>query len=140
MAKKGVKEEDIPRENPFTSPDNAQDSVRYIEVKGFAWFHCKKNHEWASPHSWCFVDLKTQTICYRDTQQCRECSAKTAPEFTQESLEKMAEFVVQKFLVKTKKIRSVCRHKIAALRGGHIQQNCGKCKRLGRGCWSYWNS
>lgn len=43
-AKKNVKQSDIPEEEPFTTPENAQRSKRYFEVKGFAKFFCEKNH------------------------------------------------------------------------------------------------
>ena len=142
MAKEEVKEENVPMEGPFISPNKASDSKRYFEAKGFAWFSCPQKHNrWPSAHSWCFIDLKTQSICYRDNQGCRKCDSTIAPEFQRESVERMARYVVKKFLRRTgrRPIGKHSHHSASApeeIQGGpHDVQRCGKCKRLGRSCW-----
>ena len=140
MAKENVKEKDIPQEGPFTSPKHHSSSKRYFETKGFAWFSCpKKHHRWPSAQSWCFIDLKTQTICYRDRQKCKKCESESAPEFTEESIERMAAYVVKKFLIKMKRLHPVYSGSstdTAQTQGGpHDEVRCGKCRRLGRSCW-----
>ncbi len=92
---------DIPEdEGDFTSPENHKNSLRYYEFKGFAWFTCREQHEpdspdikirrWASARSWCFIDLKKQEICYRDTQECKvdNIVAQPGPEFTEEVIQR----------------------------------------------------
>ena len=140
MAKENIKEIDIPQEGPFTSPKYHNNSKRYFESKGFAWFSCpNKHHRWPSAQSWCFIDLKTQTICYRDKQKCKKCESEAPPEFMKESIEKMAAYVVRKFLIKTKRLQPVNNHDTsgaAQTQGGpHDEERCGKCKRLGKSCW-----
>ena len=135
-AKKNVKQSDIPEEEPFTTPENAQHSKRYFEVKGYARFFCENNHRWVSGHSWCFVDLKKQVICYRDTQKCWKCPSKTTPEFTRECFQEMAMFVVHMYLIKTRQARTGFSYRTARQQGSHITAYCSKCKRLGRGCWT----
>ena len=141
MAEKNVIGGGIPKERPFTSPTGAQRSKRYLEVKGFAWFSCpKKHHRWPSAQAWCYVDLKNQSICYRDAQKCKKCNSKAMPQFSEGSIERMAEFVVRKFLIKTKMLRPVFHPRSDDLEetqgGPHDEQRCGKCKRLGRSCWT----
>lgn len=140
MEENEVKLRDIPEEEPFNLPENARHSKRYIEVKGFAWFGCrKKHHRWPSSHSWCFIDLKKQRICYRYKQKCKKCESYTAPEFTEESIERMVKFVLKKYLIKMKKLPSVFTPRSAdtdQTQGGpHDERRCGKCMRLGRSCW-----
>lgn len=139
MAEKNIKQKDIP-EGVFISPRKTQNSKRYLEVKGFAWFSCpKQHHRWPSAQSWCFVDLKKQSIRYRDRQKCKKCNSEAAPEFSADSIEKMAEFVVRKYLIKTGKLRPVYHPHSAEWEetqgGPHDEGRCGKCRRLGRSCW-----
>ena len=140
MARENVKEKDIPEEGPFISPAHAQSSKRYIEVKGFAWFSCpKKHHRWPSAQSWCFIDLKRQEICYRDYQKCKKCNSGASPEFTRESIEKMAQYAVKRFLIKTKRLVPEFNPSNASTdetQGGpHDEGRCGRCNRLGKSCW-----
>ncbi|XP_064394033.1 uncharacterized protein MAL13P1.304-like isoform X4 [Halichondria panicea] len=141
---------DIPEdEGDFTSPENHKNSLRYYEFKGFAWFTCREQHEpdspdikirrWASARSWCFIDLKKQEICYRDTQECKvdNIVAQPGPEFTEEVIQKMAKWVVKGFLLKTGRIQHVPRDSTDTDKtegGPHDEGRCGKCKRLGRSC------
>ena len=141
MTAEGVYPSQIPNEMGF-SVACASNSKRYFETKGFAWFCCPKNHNrWPSAHSWCFLDLKKQVICYRDTQQCRknQCETPVNPGFTAEAVEKMAKYAVNQFLIRTK--RMVRSPKFGGDDGGmmtdggpHDQARCGKCLRLGRSC------
>lgn len=96
MAAEKVKKEDTHENTPFTMPKNADNSKRYFEVKGFAWFSCPERHKrWPSAHSWCFLDLKEQEICYRDKQKCNKCNLSAKPEFQKESIKKMAKRAVK---------------------------------------------
>ena len=152
MQKYNVKEQDIPDEGVYEPPYYPKRSLRYIEVKGFAWFTCKcpKTHynpkqkhttikRWPSAHSWCFIDLKKQKICYRDTQKCNKCNsiAKPGPEFTEEAIEKMAEFVVKGYLIRTDRMEYTPRSTDTVETEGapHDETRCGKCRRIGKSCW-----
>ena len=142
MAEKGVRTEHIPNERPFRSPEDAgRHSKRYFEVKGFAWYCCPtRDNRWPSAHSWCCLDLKKQAICDRDAQDCRKCESEVNPEFTEESLERMAEYAVKRYLIKTGELHAVFNPKLddgdRETQGGpHDEERCGKCKRLGRSCW-----
>ncbi len=129
--------------HPFRTPREAKGSKRYFEVRGFAWFNCpQKHHRWASAHSWCFIDLKTQTICYSDKQNCKKCESKAKPKFTEESIETMADIVVEKYLRRIGKWDSPLSSNDDGsssdnqrTKGGpHDQERCGKCRRQGRRC------
>ena len=135
---------------PFRTPRQAEGSRRYFEVKGFAWFNCpNRHHRWPSAHSWCIIDLKTQTICYRYKQMCKKCECKAKPEFPEESIEKMADYVVESYLRRIGRWStssddddspSVYSDEgsdstMSATKGGpHDQDRCGKCRHLGRRC------
>ncbi len=145
MAEQNVKVTDIPADLMFTHPSNHKKSKRYFEVKGFAWFTCKKSHDkgnfrhWPSAHAWCFIDLKEQRICYRDVQECKEDNSRTdSPEFTEEALKRMIKYVVTSFLIRTGK-KSIPQRADTETeqtdRGPHDERRCGKCQRLGRSCW-----
>ena len=144
-----VKARRIPYEyHPFRTPQHAAGSRRYFEVRGFAWFYCpRKHHRWASAHTWCFIDLKTQTICYQDKQNCRKCESKAYPHFTEESVETMADIVVERYLRRigrwyspsessddgsSDNISDTDTNKTTG--GPHDEDRCGKCRRLGRRC------
>ena len=104
------------------------------------------NHRWSSAHSWCYIDLKQQRICYRDEQKCRknDCEMPVSPEFSEAEIEKMAEYAVSQFFMRLGRKKG--------RRGGgwrgwaetftgandkpHDQKRCGRCKRLGRKCWT----
>ncbi len=140
----------IPYEyQPFRSPRHAQGSKRYIEVKGFAWFNCpQRHHRWASAHAWCFIDLKTRTICYTYKQSCRKCDNKAKPEYTEDSFERMADYAVEMYLRKIGRWESSsgssdddsdysgdsdCSTRTTT-GGPHDQDRCGKCRALGYRC------
>ena len=142
-----IKAKRIPYEyHPFRTPQQARGSRRYYEVRGFAWFHCPlKHHSWASAHSWCFIDLKTQTICYKDKQNCKKCESRANPQFTEESVEIMADIVIERYLRSIGKWYSPSGSSDndsdsdggsvqRTSRGPHDQERCGKCRRLGRRC------
>lgn len=140
MAEKGVTKQEIPIESPFTTPESARHSKRYFETKGFAWFSCPGNcHRWSSAHSWCFIDLKKQTICYRDAQNCRKCESVAEPEFTEESVERMTEYAVMRYLIKIGTLYAVSNPNMGknVTKGRlHDATLCEMCKRLGRSCWN----
>ncbi len=105
MDRNNVRAEQVPEETKFTYPKNHRNSFRYFLTKGFAWFTCKKHdsdRHWPSAHAWCFIDLKEQKICYRYSQKCKKdnAKAKPGPEFIEDALQKMAEWVVKGFLIK----------------------------------------
>ena len=141
MVAKGVREQDIPTEHYFASPEDGANSKRYIEVKGFAWFVClRKDCRWPSAQSWCFMDLKTQSICYRDKQECKKCESEASPEFTREALERMAEYAVKSFQIRTGRERREYHPRSTDTEdtqgGPHDEGRCGKCQRLGHSCWN----
>ena len=141
MEEEGVRRRDIPPEDEFTTPENVKyKSKRFFEVKGFAWFACpKRDRYWPSAHSWCFMDLKKQTICYRDKQKCQKCESKASPEFTEEALERMAEYAVESFLRRTGKKQVDQDPKSTDTQdtqgGPHDEERCDRCRRLKRSCW-----
>ena len=141
MADNNVTKEDIPNEPAFTTPAKARGSKRYFETKGFAWLNCPGgDNRWPSAHCWCFIDLKKQTICYRDPQDCKKCESEVDPEFTEESVERMAEYAVRGFLIKTGELHAVFNPRVddddmGTQRGPHDEERCGRCRRLGTSCW-----
>ena len=141
MDEKGVTIEKIPIECPFTTPgESTKDSKRYFEVKGFAWFCCPmRDNRWPSAHAWCCIDLKEQNICYCDVQDCRNCEAKASPEFTEESIERMAEYAVKRYRIRTGDPKQVPFYSSISERetegGPHDEERCSRCRRLGRSCW-----
>ena len=141
MDEKRVSKEEIPKERPFTTPgESTRGSKRYFEVKGFAWFSCiGRDNRWPSAHAWCCIDLKEQKICYRDPQNCRKCECEANPEFTEESIERMAEYAVKRYRIRTGDLEQVFNPSINEERetegGPHDEERCGRCRRLGRSCW-----
>ena len=139
MKEKDVKEADILQEDSLDL-ENCGRSKRYFYTKGFAWFRCHQKHKyWPSAHAWCVIDLKLQEICHRDHQKCNKCDSKADPNFTVESLKKMAEYAVKQFLIKTRRLSPsvhVPHTDTGDIEGGpHDEKRCGKCERLGRSCW-----
>ena len=139
MKAHGVKENDIPADEYFASPEDAAHSERFFEVPGFAWFACPNKHRyWPSANAWCVIDLRTQTISYRYIQRCQGCGSEASPEFTEEALEKMAERAVKSFLRRTGKLvhDELSTGNDGAVGGGpHDEERCGRCRRLGHSCW-----
>ena len=142
MAEERVLSSQVPNEGGF-SVASASYSKRYFETKGFAWFSCPKQHNrWPSAHSWCFLDLKRQEICYRDKQNCRKDSCETPvnPGFTEEAVKKMAQYAVKQFLIRTGRMTRTPREGrddggLGTEGGPHEEERCGRCRRLGRSCW-----
>ena len=139
MNKEDVEVADIPHEG-LLDLENCKRSKRYFYTKGFAWFKCPKRHKnWPSAHAWCVIDLKRKKICHRDYQKCNKCDSKADPNFTEESLERMAEYAVKQFLIRTHQLppsAHVPHTDMGDIEGGpHDEERCGKCKRLGRSCW-----
>ena len=132
MAESNITPADIPEEGPFISPEDAQGGKRYYEVKGFAWFTCQ-DKSWPSAHAWCFIDLKKQVICFRYTQGCNKCEKKVSPEFSADSIQSMAEFVVRRFTGSWKGGGSDGPRETQG--GPHDEGRCSKCEKLGSSCW-----
>ena len=140
MEKNNVYKDDIPGERKFHSPQATQGSKRYFDVKGFAWFTCPKDgRRWASAHSWGIIDLKKQNICHDFPQYCKKCNSEADPEFTEESIERMADYAVRQYLIRTGQITGFK----ARLdddddghesKGPHDEQRCGKCLAQGHNC------
>ena len=115
--------------------------VRHLrfEMKGFAWFACpKRDNYWPSAHAWCILDLKTQTLCDRYKQGCKKCESKASPEFTPDSIRRMAKRAVKLFLIRTGKLASDPPNTDTdESQGGapHDEDRCSKCQKLGHSCW-----
>ena len=140
MKKNYVYRDKILWERKFHSPKDTDDSERYYDVKGFALYTCPKTgRRWASAQSWGIIDLKKEEICYDFPQYCNKCEGKANPEFTEESIERMAEYAVRQHLIKKRKeIHAVFkprgdddRHET---KGPHDEKRCGKCRALRRNC------
>ena len=134
-----LKEADIPQKKSLDL-ENLGRSKRYFDTKGFAWFRCpQKQKDWPSVRAWCVIDLKLQEICHRYYQKCNKCDSKAYPNFTVESLKKMAEYAVKQFLIRTGRLSPsahVPHIDTGITKGGpHDEERCGKCKSLGRSCW-----
>ena len=140
MEENGINKKDIPEETPFTLSLDLYRSERYYEVKGFAWFSCpEKDKGWPSAHSWCVIDLKKQIICFSYTQDCNRCESEANPKFPDESLEKMAQYAVKKYKIKTGELAAVFNPRIEETRGDpergpHDEMRCSKCRALGYTC------
>ena len=139
MVENGVSKEDIPGERQFTSPRDTRGSKRYFDVKGFAWYTCPEDGKrWASSHSWGIIDLKKQELCYDYTQDCNQCESEVHPEFTEESIERMAQYAVRQYLIRTGEIDTVFKPHIDDIdKGPHDEERCGKCLALGYNCMQY---
>lgn len=143
MKEKGVSTREIPEErraDPKTAVNSG--SRRYFRVKGFASFDehvdpgdCHRT--WKSAHAWCVIDLKEQRVAYRYKQECQSCDGELTPDFDEEALRKMAEYVVDyKFLRKPREVFDFGDMQEALDgRGPHDEDRCGMCKELGRSCW-----
>lgn len=140
MDDEDITTDEIPWEHRFTSPRNARNSERFFEVRGFAWYCCpEKDRSWPSAHSWCFIDLKKQKICYRYKQGCKKCECKAKPQFTEPAITRMARHVVKRYLIKIGELEipPPADTDSKMTKGGpHDQQRCSKCKALGHSCWS----
>ena len=129
------------RSEPGFRLDTLSRSLSYYRVKGFARFRCGCGRTWTSAHSWCILDLKTQSVIHTFGQTCQSCEREAEPRFDKESMERMAFYAVQRYLVKTgKRVRLVNEPLEAApqapdSRGPHDEGRCAMCKALGRSCW-----
>lgn len=96
MTAKGVTKEEIPTEVPFKSQQDTYNSKRHFGVYGFAWFRCPRGcRTWASGQSRCVLDLKEMIICHRTAGECHGCDSEVMPQFTEESVAKMAKYAVE---------------------------------------------
>ena len=160
MNESNITANEIPKEDSFFVPcDVPRKSKRYFEAEGFAWFVCPKKHNcWLSAHSWCFIDLKKEEICYRDKQKCKVCETDVSPQFIQEAVQKMAVNAVKKYLKRAgRKMQfhldlyakvptgnsSATQleseheydHRTETEESQHDEGRCGRCIRLRKTCW-----
>lgn len=80
MSANGIRPSDIPEESPFqikrfiaSLRRKKRWSHRYFKGHAFGEFHCSNDvcgNTWTSPHSWCVLDLKEQTMIMKFKQQC----------------------------------------------------------------------
>ena len=103
MAEKDLSPSQIPREQVFELSIVTRNSKRYFCTRGFAWFLCPNEHRWKSSYSWCYLDLKTQKICYRYEQVCKNCRTPVKPVFSLEAIENMARYSIKLYLIHTEK-------------------------------------
>lgn len=136
MNDKGITPGDIPMEKPFDTRKQkrriiAKTSKRYFEARGLAWFSCPRyDKQWRSDIAWCYMDLRTQTVCYRYIQGCRRCNSTDSPKFIPKALERMADFATNQFLY-----RSGWKAKPKKRKNGfkrtwipHDRRRCSKCQ------------
>lgn len=140
MATNKITAEHIPVEDPFKYSRRKvleKSSARYFAVKGFAKFSCPQHRVWPSAHSWCFVDLKAQSICHRYTQSCKRCNYKVEPRYVDEDVVlNMAQYVVNQFLYRIGWKTRPKRSKDARITNNkpHDTRRCSRCKDKKRNC------
>lgn len=100
MAGANIKTVDILEKGPFNIKSDYEDSKRYFQSKGYADFYCPNKHHWYSSYSRCFLDLKTQVICYMYEQKCTECEQAVKPCFRLDAVESMAERAVKMYAIR----------------------------------------
>ena len=138
MKAAGVRVEDIPKEQHFTSPKDVKNSKRYYKKTGFAQFSCPKgDRKWPSAHAWCIIDLKEKSICYLYKQGCQKCETMAFPEFTKEFVKWVAELAVKSFLRKTGQLDDLASIGTDGPQGygPHDEERCEMCQELGGSCW-----
>jgi hypothetical protein len=149
MSSLGLSPKDIPEEEPFNPRKRwslLKYSLRYYKVKGKGWYGCGctalqtgDRHNWASPYSWCIIDLKEQKIRYSWYEKCQLCDTKTLPKFPLDEIRIMAEFVVKKHLVSIGEMApehlSDSEEEERQEKGPHLENLCAMCRELKRPCW-----
>ena len=147
MASKGVQPYEIPEEsnrrvNP-RDPDSIRGSKRYFRARGFAEFntHPGCRRKWRSAQAWAIVDLKKQKLAHLYQQSCQGCEGKASPQFGEEALERMAEWSVDEYLHRSRRVRrntgDTRRDSLPEeyqCERPHDQERCDMCKQLGRPC------
>ena len=151
MDSKQVLPHEIPEEsNRLVDPDDLDSingSKRYFRARGFAEFdvHQGCQRKWRSAHVWVIMDLKTQRITHYYQQSCKHCECKVYPEFEEEALQRMANWAVDEYLHRSRRVRrtAIRRDPIPdeyQCERPHDYDRCDMCKRLGRPCMSSENS
>ena len=147
-----VEQKDIPFERKFQAKErwtclHKGKSLRYFRVKGAGWYHCHckqdqkgEPHSWASPHSWCIIDLYQHKIRYSWHESCQYCEKRQLPRFPLESINVMAEYAVKQYLKRLQgEDSSNCdseeENEEDTNRGPHQTTRCGMCRDLKRPCW-----
>ena len=99
----------------------------------------KCEHTWKSAHAWCVLDLKKQCIAHRWCQECKKCEGKSEPWFDIESLERMAEFAVELYLirigVREREELFDADDSDPQMGPPHDERRCDMCKQLDHSCW-----
>ena len=154
MAENGVTTSEIPEE-PRVDPTKVEtitQSKRYFKTKAFASFsgHERKegfglcSRSWKSAHAWCVLDLKKQCIAHHLSQDCQTCNGRSTPDFDSESVKRMADYAVDRYLKLVGRRAWPTRDPFdfddmfLALeddRPPHDERRCEMCRKLGRSCW-----
>ena len=141
MSKYGLEARRIPRERAFNFRNIKaiqKRSRRYIEAQGFARFQCRRMHKkWPSAHSWCFFDMKKQTICYRYSQDCKKCNLSDTPMFSEATLRSMADHAARRLCKRlgvAHQVRPTRARATAVTRRFHDKRRCEKCTIFKRRC------
>ena len=148
MEEKDISTADIPQTERGISPSDVNSiknlkSKRYFLVKGEALFkqHGQCSRTWTSAHAWATIDLKKQAVIHKYNQNCNRCECSCEAHFTDEGLERMAEWATERYLVRSGRATldvSSLGDALPALphgRGPHDVERCEMCRELGRECW-----
>ena len=148
MTKYGVTTDQIPLERGVdpTKLEAINQSRRYFKTKAFASFsgHGSCLRSWKSAHAWCVLDLRTQCIAHKLSQDCQSCNGRSMPHFDRDSMERMAEFAVDLYLKRSGKKVWQPRNDPFRFddwlenldsRPPHDEARCEMCRKLGRSCW-----
>ena len=142
-----IDQSEIPIERTFDI-NNMQDvlrgrSLRCHRTKGFARFRCACGRSWVSAHAWCVLDLRKQSLAHKFKQECQTCDDGGRPMFDEESMNRMALYAVDRYLIKTGRLQRPPRNdeedRDAAERDEdekpHDEERCDMCRRIGGSCW-----
>ena len=152
MEENEISPSDIPEERPFELGwffgklrHRKRWSKRYYKGRAKGEFKCRDDdcaNTWSSPHSWCIIDLREQTIVMKFKQKCIKVKEKHVikedpdyvgeyPTYTDEnSVRKMVQWAVNLYLAK-KPMESTDGHAPTAKHPCHL---CEMCKLLKRPC------
>ncbi len=103
MIANGISSQDIPCERKFDKDKVSPYSLRFFATKEMAQFYCSKCKQNSHSMAYCYLDLKTSSICHRFLKDCKHCKNWTRPTFRADAIETMAQNSVrQYFIFKTK--------------------------------------
>ena len=144
MHEKAVLAAEIPREEVLNVKDleAIRRSLRYYRTKGFASFYCLCRRKWGSAHAWCILDLRRQKVAYKYGQMCQKCEKEAKPIFDKESIKRMAQYAVDSYLIKTRRLRRPPQRDDddGRIKGNedeqpHDEKRCSVCLVSGGSCW-----